>query len=69
MYTVMIFDVRRGQEGLISLTTDFYEKMSSGKFTFYRKKRGEMTKNHRTDDEDIRNAGLIPFHEDEQGLH
>ena len=68
MYTVMLFDVRRGQEGLVALTKEFYEKKSSGKFTYYQKKRGEISKNHKTDSEDIRNSGLIPFHEDEQGF-
>ena len=51
MYTIIMFDVRRGQEGLAALKRDTYQKEFNQdlRLHYWQKKRGELTKNHRSD--------------------
>ena len=71
MYIVVMFDCRRGQEGLIAMTKDFFTKKwdPNTEMFRYEKTRGEKSKNHDTDSEDIENAGVILFTTDQYGYN
>ena len=71
MYILVMFDCRRGQEGLAALNKDFFSKAwdeNTQKFR-YEKARGEASKNHHTDSEDLSNSGIILFDTDEFGYN
>ena len=64
MFTVILYDCRRGRESLVDLKKDSYERAHNDALgrSYWRKIRGELTKNHRKDTEDVRNSGIIPFY-------
>ena len=71
MYVVVMFDCRRGQEGLAAMDKDFFSKEwdeNTQKFR-YEKTRGESSKNHGSDSEDLANSGIILFDTDEFGYN
>ena len=71
MYIVVMFDCRRGQEGLAALNKDFFSKEwdeNTQKFR-YEKAMGEASKNHQDDSEDLSNSGIILFEADEFGYN
>jgi hypothetical protein len=71
MYVIIMFDVRRGREGLCEIRKDAYEKQSNSVtgFHFYQKVIGESSKNHQDDKENLEKSGIIPFYQDEQGFN
>ena len=70
VYIVIMFDVRRGQEGLVELPKDLYQKeVGINQMEIYVKTVGEASKNHKMDNEDLDNAGVILCHEDEFGFN
>jgi hypothetical protein len=71
MYVIIMFDVRRGREGLCEIRKDAYEKQSNSVtgFHFYQKVLGESSKNHQDDKENLEKSGIIPFYQDEQGFN
>ena len=71
MYIVVMFDCRRGQEGLIEMTKHFFTKKwdPNTEMFRYEKTRGEKSKNHDTDSEDIENSGVILFTTDQYGYN
>ena len=71
MYIVIMFDCRRGQEGLAALNKNFFHKEwddNTQKFR-YEKSKGEISKNHQKDSEDLSNTGIILFETDEFGYN
>ena len=58
MYTIMLFDVRRGREGMVDLKRTSYEKRYNDVLArhYYQKVRGELSKNHRKDC-----VSVVPF--------
>lgn len=66
IFSIMSFDIRRGREGLCKMTKDTYVKKFNDNLNmhYYLKTRGELSKNHQADSEDLQNAGIIPFFED-----
>ena len=71
LYIVVMFDCRRGQEGLSAMNKDFFSKEfnESTQMFYYEKTRGEASKNHGSDSEDISNSGIILFDTDEYGYN
>ena len=70
VYVVIMFDVRRGQEGLVELPKDLYQKeVGINQMEIFVKTVGEASKNHKMDNEDLDNAGVILCHEDEFGFN
>ena len=71
MYIVVLFDCRRGQEGLSRMNKDFFTKKWDELTQKYRyeKTMGEKSKNHHNDSEDIANAGIILFSTDQYGYN
>ena len=57
--------------GLANLKKDTYIKRFDEclKIEFYEKVKGELTKNHQNDNEDVSSAGIIPFHADQFGYN
>ena len=51
MFIVLMFDCRRGREGLVDLRKDTWQKRYNEfhKVHFFQKVRGELSKNHRKD--------------------
>ena len=71
MYIVIMFDCRRGLEGLAAMDKNFFSKEwdeNTQRFR-YEKKQGEASKNHQNDSEDITNSGIILFDTDEFGYN
>ena len=71
LYIVVLFDCRRGQEGLAAMNKDFFSKEwdeNTQKFR-YEKAKGEASKNHQADSEDLSNTGIILFETDEFGYN
>ena len=66
-----LYDCRRGLEGLVKMTKDFFSKEYDPNTQMYRyeKARGESTKNHDKDSEDISNSGVILFDTDQYGFN
>ncbi len=59
--TIILADLRRGREGLAELQKDHFEKKvdhETGQH-YFQKTKGELSKNHRTDKENMENTGLI----------
>ena len=71
MYIIVMYDCRRGLEGLVEMTRDFFTKEwdPNTEMFRYEKKRGESSKNHDKDSEDISNSGVILFCTDEYGFN
>ena len=71
MYIIVMYDCRRGQEGLVELTKYFFEKKwdPNTEMFRYEKTRGEQSKNHAQDSEDIENSGVILFSTDQYGYN
>ena len=69
MWLISLLTGRRAREGLDQLKkadfAKFYDEET--KRTVFMKVRGELTKNHRTTDEDLTKGGKIPFKVNEQG--
>ena len=62
MLVIMHFLARRGREGMAQLKKDDFRIIEDENGDrFYKKVRGELTKNHRTDSENLELGGLIPF--------
>ena len=67
LYIVIMFDCRRGLEGLAAMDRNFFSKEwdeTTQKF-HYEKTKGETSKNHQADSEDLSNSGIILFETDE----
>ena len=71
MYIIVLYDCRRGQEGLVNMTKDFFTKVwdDNTQLFHYEKTRGQSSKNHDADSEDLSNSGIILFSEDEFGYN
>ena len=70
-FLLTLFDVRRGQEGIDSLTKTHFKKehYQEGGYDIYRKVKGEQSKNHHQDGENFDNSGIIPCNENEFGFN
>ena len=69
MMIIMSFFARRGREGMADLKISDFEIITDDFGNrFYRKNRGELSKNHRTDSEDLDIGGLITFEVNAEGL-
>jgi len=70
-FLMTLLDCRRGRKGLVKLTKDHYKKCYSRKHDlyYYSKTKGEVTKNHQRDDENIGTSGIIPFQENKFGCN
>ena len=71
MYILIMFDCRRGLEGLAAMDKDVFQKQwdeNTQRFRF-EKTKGEASKNHQNDSEDISNSGIILFDTDEYGYN
>ena len=71
MYIVIMFDCRRGLEGLAAMERNFFCKKwdeNTQKFR-YEKTQGEASKNHQSDSEDLENSGIILFDTDQYGYN
>lgn len=70
-FTLTLFDVRRGNEGLDMLTKNHFEKSHypKGGYDFWRKVMGEESKNHKQDSENLDSSGIIPCVENEFGFN
>ena len=70
-FVLSLFDIRRGREGLDELKVHHYVKQHNQelKMDYYMKAMGEQTKNHKTDSEDLSNAGIIPCVENSYGTN
>ena len=70
-FVLSLFDIRRGREGLDELKVQHYIKQHNQelKMDYYMKAMGEQTKNHKTDSEDLSNAGIIPCVENSYGTN
>ena len=62
-YMITTMDIRRGQEGIQNMPKNFYEKHEEGGLKFFAKARGEATKNHPVESQNLDNSGLILFHQ------
>ena len=71
MYIIVMFDCRRGQEGLAEMNKDFFSKEwdENTQMFHYEKTMGEASKNHASDSEDLSNSGIILFDTDEYGYN
>ena len=71
MYIVVMYDCRRGLEGLVKMTRDFFAKKwdPNTEMFRYEKTRGEGSKNHDKDSEDVSNSGVILFSTDQYGYN
>jgi hypothetical protein len=71
MYVVIMFDVRRGREGLCSVRKEAYQKQydAVADLHFFQKVVGESSKNHATDQEDLEKSGIVPFYIDDHGFN
>ena len=65
MFIMMLYDCRRGQEGIEHIKKDAYKKKHNSVvgLDFWCKARGELSKNHRLDTEDLNDSGIIHFFE------
>lgn len=68
-FICIVFDIRRGREGMSDLKKDTFEKQSSDGYTYFGKVIGESSKNHQEGSENLENSGIIPFGEDEHGFN
>ena len=69
MLIIMQFMARRGREGMAKLKkTDFEIIEDENGERFYKKVRGELTKNHRVDSENLDIGGIITFQVSPEGL-
>ena len=71
MYILVLFDCRRGQEGMAAMNKDFFSKEwdENTQMFRYEKAKGETSKNHQNDSEDLSNTGIILFNTDEFGYN
>ena len=69
MWMISLLLGRRGREGLDQLKKSDFEKFHDEDtgVTVFMKVRGELTKNHRTTDQDLAKGGKIPYKVNEQG--
>ena len=69
MLIIMQFMARRGREGMAKLKkTDFEIIEDENGERFYKKVRGELTKNHRVDSENLDIGGIMTFQVSPEGL-
>jgi hypothetical protein len=71
MYVVIMFDVRRGREGLCNIRKEAYEKQydTIADLSYFQKVMGESSKNHSADPEDLEKSGIVPFYVDDHGFN
>ena len=69
MFLVCHYLARRGREGLDQLKKTHFELLNDDEGNYYYKKVvGEASKNHKDDNEDLEEGGLIPFEPTSEGL-
>ena len=69
MFIVMNYLARRGREGFDTLKKDSFELREDPEIGKYFKKiTGEVSKNHKVDDEDLTAGGIITFNSTPEGL-
>ena len=71
IYVINTQLVRRGNEGIDKLKTDHFELLedeNTGQ-QYYKKVLGEVSKNHQSDSEDLRQGGVILFEENSYGFN
>ena len=69
IFSIIILDVRRGREGLADLGKDTYSLCQEGAFKYFKKIRGEGSKNHQSDSEKLGNNGIISFCQGSHGFN
>ena len=69
VFSIIILDVRRGREGLADLSKDSYSLCHQEGLQFFKKSRGEGSKNHQSDSEDLGNNGIISFAQGSHGFN
>ena len=69
IFSIIILDVRRGREGLADLPKDCYTLCREESFQFFKKSRGEGSKNHQSDSENLGNNGIIAFCQGSHGFN
>ena len=65
VYIVITYDVRRGREGIADIKVDAFASADQEGLKFFHKSKGEASKNHARDDENLENGGIIPFLNDQ----